>query len=134
MAGNQVAFLAERIRVENPPFGVPIIFAIVVTNQGDGYNNTSGYFTAPYNGTYFFIATSGSRFRNSSTAFDLFVDDSQIDSAFAHNHDGRNSFATLHGIVHLDVGQRAWVRSNGQGYHGYTSFSGFLISADSQSN
>ena len=131
VTGNQVAFLAKRIRVQHPPYAVPIIFAEVVTNQGDGYNNTSGYFTAPYSGTYFFIATCGSLFRDVYAGFDLFVEHRRINYVFSHNNDGFDTFATAHGIVHLYVGQRVWVRSSGAGYNTYASFSGLLISADS---
>ena len=126
-----MAFFAKRLHDQNPEYGSPLVFFEVSTNLGDGYNNTSGYFTAPYNGTYFFVVTCGSVDNDDYANYNLYLDDDKINHVFMYNHNGHIYFSTLHGSAHLGVGQTVWVRSNGAGYHSYSSFSGFLISEDS---
>ena len=133
-ASPQVSFHVT-LSGNKPSRNTPLLFRDVVTNQENVYNETTGYFTAPYSGTYFFIATSGSFQWRSLARFDLYVDNTQISHAFAHNYVAhiyynRAVLSTLHGVVHLNEGQTAWVRSNGDTYHGLSSFSGFLLSLD----
>ena len=37
--------------------GVRLVYSIVVSNIGDAYNDNTGIFTAPFNGTYSFAMT-----------------------------------------------------------------------------
>ena len=37
--------------------GVRLVYSIVVSNIGDAYNDNTGIFTAPFNGTYSFAVT-----------------------------------------------------------------------------
>ena len=129
-ANRQVSFHATTLSSNDPAIDTPLIFSDVITNQGDAYSNTTGYFTAPYSGTYFFIATSGTFALGTSATFDLYVDSMPLTRMEANNDAGFNALSTLHGVAHLDAGHRAWVRSDGEAYHTFSSFSGFLLSVD----
>ena len=127
-----MSFHAALLRDNHPAEDTPLIFYDVVTNQGDAYNDTTGYFTAPYNGTYFFTTTVGSEDWDSYSDFHLFVDSTRINRVFVYNNEGLDSFCTMHGISYLGAGQTAWVKSTGYSYNSNSSFSGFFISADLQ--
>nr|KAG5688908.1 hypothetical protein BaRGS_009749 [Batillaria attramentaria] len=61
-----------------------VILGRVLLNEGDAYNGTSGVFTAPYNGTYFLIATTadGSRSPNNTADFAMMVDDNEFEWSY----------------------------------------------------
>ena len=40
-------------------FGQPLVLDHVYNNNGNAYDSATGVFTAPRDGTYFFIATTG---------------------------------------------------------------------------
>ena len=37
--------------------GVRVVYSTIISNIGDAYNNDTGIFTAPFNGTYSFAVT-----------------------------------------------------------------------------
>ena len=134
VVNRHVYFHATGLRNYHPPYDTPLVVSDILVNQGNGYNSTTGYFTAPYAGSYFFIATTGTYYgSNTYVQFDLYVDsDVKVDEVRAYTDaDHNDAFASVHGAVHLRKGQRVWVRSHGEEYYGqYTTFTGFLLSAD----
>ena len=127
----QVSFHAKWLLHNIPTAGTPLIFTDVVTNQGDAFNKTTGYFTAPYPGTYFFAATSAFLNPSQNAELALYVDNTIIDNLISSDPNSNGDYSTLLGVVHLNIGQRVWIRSDGQQFFFvYSSFSGFLLSHD----
>nr|KAG5693588.1 hypothetical protein BaRGS_011713 [Batillaria attramentaria] len=115
--------------------GDHIILTDVIINEGNVYNSSTGEFTAPYDGSYFFTATAVSAmYSNTTDQFanvDLMVDGDIVTYIWTKSvnylETGTCSYTT-----HLNKGQRVWLQAD---YHGIfrapeTSFSGFLLSAD----
>jgi hypothetical protein len=112
--------------------GTPLRFNTLWRNTDNCFNTTTGYFTAPVTGNYFFAATTGPYPSNSPARFFLHVFDSQIHSgyAFIGNAEGLQT-STVHGVYHMYAEEKAWVESSGDKYfsgHG-SAFTGFLVSA-----
>jgi hypothetical protein len=106
------------------------VFRDVQYHEGGSYDNATGYFTVPIAGVYYFIGSTGPANANSGANFYLYVDNTQIDWSFAYI-EARNEMSSVHGVVHLQAGQRVWVRSDGGVYYSFVSaFTGFLLSPD----
>lgn len=107
-----------------------VIFDHVITNEGSGYNVSTGVFTAPFNGTYFFILTVAQYGLFSSAA--SLVDDTttlcQLQLVDALVYVGLTCQAT----VYRARGQHVWIESNEHLYlsGNYSSFSGFSLNFD----
>jgi hypothetical protein len=107
-----------------------LVFNHVAYTEGGSYNHATGYLTVPAAGVYYFIGSSGSNRLDSGAHFSLYVDNTAIDSAEAYLQDGAEK-SSVHGVVHLQAGQRVWVRSNGDTYDRLISaFTGFLLAPD----
>jgi hypothetical protein len=107
------------------------VFRDVKYNEPGSYDSATGYYTVPTPGVYYFIASTGADNANSGVQFSLYVDDTQIDISYAYNP-ASNEMSSVHGVVHLQAGQRVWVRSNGDTAYWPTvsAFTGFLLSPD----
>jgi hypothetical protein len=107
------------------------VFSHVKYNEPHGsYSSATGYFTVPTAGLYYFIA-SASPSGSSSAHFYLYVDYTQIDDSYSYSPNSDNEMASVHGVVHLQAGQRVWVRSDGGPYWTTVdAFTGFLLSPD----
>ena len=124
----QVSFHAAYVRSPDPSSGTPLVTGTVETNEGNAYSNTTGNFTAPYPGTYLFIATAGILQLDAEIFFDLYVDDRQVDSMMVYDDENHGTFSTLHSIVNLSTGQTVWIKSRGTSdYMFYVMFSGVLL-------
>ncbi|KAL8588835.1 hypothetical protein ACOMHN_011551 [Nucella lapillus] len=104
----------------------------VISNQGGGYDPDTGYFTAPLNGTYFFIGTTGP-YSNDNHEISIFQEYANMrlmkertDISQTHRYRGVGS---CHGAVYLTAGDKVWLQSLGMGYFNpaATFFSGFRI-------
>jgi hypothetical protein len=103
-------------------------FPTVITNDGGAFNPSNSEFVAPYNATYYFIATT---WVASSTAYAnmaLMVDNTEINrvDTIASEHPP----ASVHGVVRLNQHQRVWIKvlDSPNYFAAYdTAFSGFLI-------
>ena len=127
----QVAFHAVYLHSEAPPYGTPVIVNHVMYNHGNAYSGTTGYFTAPFPGVYFFAGTTGSDRSDHAAYHYLYVDNTPLSGVRTYEDHNPPSSATAHAAVHLTTGQRVWIRSYGDTYNSpYTTFSGFLISPD----
>ncbi|KAL8594883.1 hypothetical protein ACOMHN_038446 [Nucella lapillus] len=124
-----VSFHAQLGRNTAGQPGQPLVLSVVYNNNGPAYNNTTGIFTEPSDGVYFFIASTGSYNRTHDAYLELVVDGEELSMAFAHNNSVAGEMATCHGVANLTAGQRVWLRSMLDGYYNYadTFFTGFLI-------
>ncbi|KAL4222758.1 hypothetical protein ACF0H5_018799 [Mactra antiquata] len=125
-----VIFRARDMENENPTNGETLIFTNVMQNVGNGYNQSTGVFTAPVGGTYLFT-------------FDFCSDGRQIsyyaivcegvDQSLGYAYDNNYADCTSgDATLVLKTGQRVWVKSNSYGhfYHDnvrWNVFSGVLI-------
>ncbi|KAL8620286.1 hypothetical protein ACOMHN_042021 [Nucella lapillus] len=127
----RVSFHAHGLRNIHPQIGAAMIVDNVVINQGQGYNGDTGIFIAPLNGTYFFMGTTGLWIRSQVGQLSLKVDDRIIAFVDTLTH-GPLEVVSVHGIVHMREGHKAWLRvsSGVEPQSSSTSFSGYLISAD----
>nr|KAG5700137.1 hypothetical protein BaRGS_010444 [Batillaria attramentaria] len=117
--------------------GAHVILRDVTINQGNAYNTSTGEFTAPYDGYYFFTATVVglyySTFKRYYSDTHLMVDGSVVNKipvkSVNYYETGTCTYA-----AHLTKGQRVWLRSGIYGFSYFssleTSFSGFLVRAD----
>ena len=108
----EVVFYANMLyNWQNPPINRTIVFDRVQTNVGNGYNESTGVFTAPSSGVYFFTWTiySGG---NGETQFQIFVND----SIFGHTNSdtkGMDNFNSHSGsmVVHLFANDSVFLKS-----------------------
>jgi hypothetical protein len=112
------------------PVGPALKFPVVLLNIANAFNASTGEFTAPYNATYFFLASSVDNKIGRSTCMALMVDNDELDSVLT-NGEATWIPATVQGTARMRQGQKAWVKGTyilnffaGE----YTAFSGFLIS------
>jgi hypothetical protein len=125
-----VAFHAKGLQSNSPPYNTPLVFRDVHLNEGGSYNSATGYFTVSVPGLYYFIGTTGPNSANSAVSFYLYVDNTLIDRGHATNPTDLD-MSSVHGVVHLQAGQRVWVSNAGGSYNGaFSAFTGFLLSPD----
>lgn len=108
-----------------------LVFPVVITNLGNGYDPNDGVFTAPTAGTYVFFVNIISYSTKTVSVKIILNGRKQIDSlAQSENTNAYNSGSNLV-VLPLHKADRVWVSYNyGTGYYGghpMTSFSGFLI-------
>uniref|UniRef100_A0A8W8J9Z2 C1q domain-containing protein n=1 Tax=Magallana gigas TaxID=29159 RepID=A0A8W8J9Z2_MAGGI len=104
-----------------------LVFPVVITNLGHGYNPNDGVFPASTAGVYVFFVNVQS-YNPLSVYVDIVVNGARKVRTMASNHyDAGPNLAVLT-LLKLD---RVWVkRYSGQGYYSngpMTTFSGFLI-------
>lgn len=108
-----------------------LIFDVVITNVGNGYNLNTGVFTTPKEGTYVFYV-SALEYITQYLKIDIVLNSVSKVRAVS---DSSASYQTATNMVVLNLqkGDRVWVRHlYGKGYTSAdvseTTFSGFLIS------
>lgn len=106
-----------------------LVFNHVITNEGNAYDVNTGVFTAPFNGTYFFVLTVAQRVTYSpgvSLADDVTTFCKVLLQSFI------NVGFTCDATVYRAQGQQLWIRTNGELSLSspYTSFSGFSLNSD----
>eukprot|EP00916_Digyalum_oweni_P002101 GHVL01003916.1.p1 GENE.GHVL01003916.1~~GHVL01003916.1.p1 ORF type:complete len:410 (+),score=18.93 GHVL01003916.1:115-1344(+) len=104
----------------------------VITNEGDAFSGTTGIFTAPRNGTYFFVASAGTVASDKYVHIYLQKDGVSVSRAYTQQYSGYPTMGSVHATLYLTAGQRVWLHSGGSNsyYYSTTSFTGFLIHAD----
>jgi hypothetical protein len=122
----------------------PIPFDLAVLNEGNGMNLTSGIFTAPRTGIYFFSFTGVARFPASTSFVDLnvglYLNGVRIGTGRAEDANTVDiqwsPLSTLQSTMNLKKGDKIWVEitsmSSGAGLvddgdDHYTYFTGFML-------
>lgn len=108
-----VAFYSYMATEEpNPSLHHAIIFDVVKTNVGGGYNEYSGMFTAPSSGVYVFTWTIYTGYHG-QTQFNIYVNHNVYDSTFGETdnnlHDYDKDSGTM--VVSLNAHDNVYIRS-----------------------
>nr|XP_034334550.1 paramyosin isoform X3 [Crassostrea gigas] len=115
--------------------GDTLVFPTVIYSEGTGYNPRTGIFTAPTAGTYVFYVSVQSAYQKTIN-LDIVLNGSRKVSAMAWYDSGSSVRIYQTGtnlvILHLQTGDRVWVRrGGGTGYYSdrahITTFSGFKL-------
>ncbi|VDI27986.1 Hypothetical predicted protein [Mytilus galloprovincialis] len=124
-------FMSKHIR--NPGVGRRLVFDVVKTSKGGGYNSHTGVFTCPKTGIYVFVWVV--RVNSGYYPFDLMINNSVYGTTYLNNVN-RDSSVSGTVVAHVSKGDSVYVRmhsfykgkgalhSNG---NGRTSFSGWLL-------
>ncbi|OPL32970.1 hypothetical protein AM593_00724, partial [Mytilus galloprovincialis] len=131
-----VTFTARDLKFDRNLIGKTLVFPNLIVNYDDGYDNTTGVFTAPYSGMYLLTVQLCPEMNDSIHAF-IKVGNGKIlaDLNFRNNVGEHGPCVSSNGVDFLTKGDKAWVfcthaNSNGDviyiGGHG-NSFSGTLI-------
>ncbi|XP_076435414.1 uncharacterized protein LOC143275302 isoform X2 [Babylonia areolata] len=101
----------------------------VLNNQGGGYDSSTGYFTAPMDGNYFFIATTGSYSADTFANMDMMKEGSIVAKIYLERHGTYDNMGSCHAALPLKAGDRVWLQSTASSYLKaiVTSFSGFCF-------
>ncbi|CAG2255316.1 C1QL [Mytilus edulis] len=129
-----IAFYAfMSLRSAKPGIGQRLVFDVMKTNEGGGYNRHTGVFTCPKTGIYVFVWVV--RLGSAYHSFELMVNNSVYGSTYLYNHaTGSSVSGTV--VVHASEGDSIYVRAHsthkGTGelnsnIHGRTTFSGWLL-------
>jgi hypothetical protein len=112
-----------------------LIFDVVKTNLGGGYNKYSGMFTAPNSGVYVFTWTIYS-YVLGRTQFQIYVNDDVVDSTFGETDDiGDSDSDSGTMVVSLNAHDNVYIRSAvacttnimSMSYNTRTSFAGWKL-------
>lgn len=108
-----------------------LVFPVVITNLGNGYDPNNGVFTAPTAGTYVFFVNIISYSTKTVSVKIILNGGSKVVSLAESGSSNPNNSGSNLAVLTLQKADRVWVSYNyGIGYYGghpTTSFSGFLI-------
>ncbi|XP_076113688.1 complement C1q-like protein 3 [Mytilus galloprovincialis] len=125
------AFMSKSIT--NPSIGRRLVFDVVKTNQGGGYNNHTGVFTCPKTGIYVFVWVV--RLYSGHHSFELMINNSVYGTNHLRNTNLDSSVSSTV-VAHVSEGDSVYVRIhisfNGSGLllsdkNGRPTFSGWLL-------
>ena len=107
-----------------------LVFPHVITNDGNGYDPSTGKFTASKKGTYVFSVNVNS-YNTNYVYFDIVRNGISKVRTLSHNSASYQTGTNIAVLV-LEKGDSVWVkRQSGKGYHTQsvpiTTFSGFLL-------
>jgi hypothetical protein len=103
-----------------------IVFDHVITNLGDGYDNTTGVFTVPTTGLYIFSWTIEAYGRLTESI--LLVNGKQEGLSRAHEQSSYYDTTTSFAVLNLTVSDKVWVKViTGIAEARHTMFSGWKI-------
>lgn len=96
----------------NPSLHHAIIFDVVKTNVGGGYNEYSGMFTAPSSGVYVFTWTIYTG-NHGQTQFNIYVNHNVYDSTFGETDNNQHDYDSDSGtmVVSLNAHDNVYIRS-----------------------
>ena len=104
-----ISFNVRKAKILNPYQYQVITFEHVIQNKGRAYDEVTGVFTAPYDGTYLFsvqVCAYTAKFGN----FVLVVDDKKNQILVVWGYETGNYTSTSGTVVHrLTKGQKVWV-------------------------
>ncbi|XP_052065242.1 caprin-2-like [Mytilus californianus] len=124
------AFMSKSIR--SPAVGRRLVFDLIKTNQGGGYNRHTVVFTCPRNGTYVFVWV---RLVSAYHSFEFMINNSVYGSTYIYNKytDGSDSGTV---VANVSKGDSVYVRMHSSykgigklnsNEHGRPAFSGWLL-------
>jgi hypothetical protein len=123
----------NRYGIVNVPLNKPIIFDIMISNYGSGYNPLTGIFHADISGWYSFFVDIRVNYVNHICWIDIIRNGERISTTYAmsggstHQHNSDSSMA----YIHLNVGDRVWIHrvySSGTcNIDELSTFAGFLL-------
>ena len=127
----EVAFTASVTSLSSTWNSGTLIFDVVITNTGNGYNPSTGVFTSPISGTYVFYITAV-EYSKQHLIIDIVVNSVSKVRAYGHSAASYQTGTNMV-VLELQKGDSVWVRhSSGKGYISQsiplTTFSGYLIS------
>ncbi|XP_060561182.1 complement C1q tumor necrosis factor-related protein 5-like [Ruditapes philippinarum] len=110
-----------------------LVFEKTITNEGTGYDTSTGIFTAPVGGLYQFVVHACARY--SKYAYLGLVLGGNVIAADANYGDESHGCNTFGSIVRVKLGAKVWVKSTSpssnrqliQDTHGMNTFSGVLV-------
>jgi hypothetical protein len=119
----------------------PIPFDVAVVNEGNAMDLTSGIFTAPRPGIYFFSFTGVAYLSYSSSVYlfpSLYLNGNRIGASFVKENNGpveQYSVVTLQSTLNLKIGDQLWMDIAYYGSSSYlhddsrhlTHFTGFML-------
>ncbi|XP_070182558.1 uncharacterized protein [Littorina saxatilis] len=133
----QVSFHATGLKDTTPSNGDVLITTTVHNNQGNGFDLSTGKFTAPFNGTYCFMSSLfGNYGSGDSIAVFLMVDGlPELVVLTSFDSSGDYDAASLQAVLSVRAGQSVWLEAvddsnQFSSYSRANSFSGFLVSYD----
>nr|XP_034332671.1 complement C1q-like protein 3 isoform X5 [Crassostrea gigas] len=127
----EVAFTAAVTSSSSTWNSGTLIFNVVITNTGNGYNPSTGVFTSPISGTYVFYV-SAVEYDTQILSIDIVLNSVSKVRAYGHSSAGYQTGTNMV-VLELQKGDSVWVRcAAGKGYYTqgvpFTTFSGYLIS------
>ena len=130
-----VIFTSKNLAGKDYKTGDVFKFTTIVSNIGDGYDSSTGNFTAPFTGVYMFTATLCAYSKKSMYAH-LIAAGTTLAVTRHYNADAHGTCTSISGVAKLSKGETARVQAGGHGsYPGalysddvrWPSFSGMLV-------
>ncbi|XP_060591449.1 complement C1q-like protein 4 isoform X1 [Ruditapes philippinarum] len=87
-----------------------VIFDTVITNQGEGYDSSTGIFTAPYTGLYFFSAHVCNNGK-SGVHYAIYQEGTQLTSSTQYDNNNVHSCSSVSTIAMVNKAERVWVQT-----------------------
>jgi hypothetical protein len=111
-----------------------LIFDKTFTNEGTGYDTTTGLFTAPVGGLYQFVIHTCTL--NTKYAYLGLVLEDRVTALHSHYGDVNHSCGSFGAIIRVRSGEKVWVKATAyhsnyqlyQNLHRMNTFSGVLVS------
>ncbi|XP_076435385.1 uncharacterized protein LOC143275285 [Babylonia areolata] len=100
----------------------------VIDNQGGGYDSSTGRFTAPMDGNYFFIATTGAYSGDNYATMLMMKEGTTVAQTYMRRYGSYPTMGSCHATLPLKAGEKVWLQSSGSNNYfrsSVTSFSGF---------
>ncbi|CAL8301450.1 unnamed protein product [Merluccius merluccius] len=116
----------------------PIIFPMVDVNRGSAYNPTTGVFTVPYTGIYFFLFSSQMCRGNHINTWYIMVDYSKMTTCHGQVDNDGTALITCYYMGELRKGKQVWVKQDSDSCAWATtssrtiSFSGVGLTSDGE--
>nr|XP_034332667.1 uncharacterized protein LOC117691217 isoform X1 [Crassostrea gigas] len=127
----EVAFTASVSLASSTWNSGTLIFDVVITNTGNGYNPSTGVFTSPRSGTYVFYV-SAVEYTTQYLKIDIVINSVSKVRMMGHSSTSYQTGTNMV-VLNLQKGDSVWVGyAGGTGYYTQsvptTTFSGFLVS------
>ncbi|XP_045187008.1 complement C1q subcomponent subunit A-like [Mercenaria mercenaria] len=127
---SSVIFRAKDVKDITPSSGDILVFKTTRLNEENGYDNSSGTFTAPVSGTYLFTIQLCVPSRT-TLGYDIVAGNKEIQQGYFYDKNN-DSCHTANGITILRAGEQVWIKvlyssKLQQGLNLWNSFSGVLI-------